>query len=315
MYEDTGTIGNMVWKLGAVIYSPHKIILSLCFIVILFLVGFVVYNMKYIKGRRVFSICYANDYYIYSTLDYKENKVDVIIDTGAQRSILNSSVLNIMPNKINRRIIVNLTNILGRNTKGQMAKVKIIKFGDSELKNFKFVISSDIFNSIPELQNIQGIIGIDILKYFDLHFSANKYVLILEKPVSNEMDPEIWGSTKLMEKNNFWGMYVSIGGKQFFAIIDTGLPSYLVIPASLQRDIAWYEPTNDELSFFDLWDEKSNEGMTRIIVKELKIFDEEILNLPVVMDSGTNQIMVGLDFLSEFDLIISYKRKKIYFKK
>lgn len=298
--------------MGIVIYGPLKIVLLI--IIILLVIGVVRYNMKYIKGKRSFSINYKGDYYLYSSLRYKEDEIDVIIDTGAQKTILNKQVLATVPHRLYKRMNVTINQPYSI-AKGQMVKIKKIGFGDCELNNFSFVITSDIFNSLPELQEMEGAIGIDILRYFDLYFNANEYVLRLEKPVRNEEDPEIWGSTKLIVKNNFWGMYVNIDGKEFLAIIDTGVPSFLVIPASLKKDIRWDEPTEKELSFFDFWDDGNDKGLVRIIVKELNIFDEEILNLPAVLDPGTNHILIGLDFLSEFDLIISFKRERIYFKR
>ncbi len=315
MYEDTDTIGNMGRKLGAVIYSPHKIFLSLCFVVILFLVGYAVYNMKYIKGRRSLSIYYENDCYLYSTLKYEGDEIEVIIDTGAQKSILNKDIISIVPYKIYKWISVDLTNILGNTITAQMAKVKRIQFGDCELRNFTFIVSSDVFNFFPELHNVQGIIGVDILKYYDMHFNTNDYILRLEKPKLVEEDPGIWASKELIKEGRYWGFNINIGDQQVIAVIDTGEPGHLIIPAYFQKGIIWNEPTDEELSTFYLWDNKNADGMSRIILKKVRIFDKEFLNFPAVMNPNLNDILIGLDLLSEFDIIISYKRKKIYFKR
>lgn len=299
-------------NLGIIIYDPQNIVILLC-LVILFIIGHAVYYMKSVRGGKPLLLNYSESEYVSSALVCADHEITVIIDTGAEKSLLDKEVLGFIPQRLNKRISIKLTDFFGNETTAKMVKVKKIRFGNCEFKNFFFIIS-DNFHRALGADQVQGIIGIDILKYFDLHFFADKYVLSLEKPGFLGKDLKEWKSTALIKRGNYWGMYIDIDNKQFFAIIDTGLPSYLVIPASLQKDISWNEPADEELSFFNLWDDENYDGMSRIILKELKIFDKEILNLPVVMDTGTDQIMVGLDLLSRFDLVISFRRKKIYYK-
>ena len=269
--------------------------------------------MESIKGGKPLLLNYAEANYISSTLDYEEHEINVIIDTGAQRSILFKDILDIVPHKINKRITIKITDFFGDATKAQIAKIKRIFFGDYELKNFSFVFLDNFYGSLGS-DNLQGIVGIDILEYFDLHFTANEYVLKLVEPKRKKEDSKIWMSKELINVDGFWGFYSNIGEDQIFTVIDTGLPGYLSIPTSFQKDITWVEPTEEELSFFHLWAD-NDDYITPIIIKEIKIFDEEIVDLPAIMNPGIDDILIGLDLLSKFDLIISFKRKKIYFKK
>jgi len=292
-------------------YGSLQIILLLCFIIILLIVGYIIYNMESVRGERSFSIYHGEDSYLFSTLKYEGHEIDVIIDTGSQRSILLEDTLDIIPYKIYRGITIDLTDIRGNITTAQKAKVRIVEFGKCKLRNFNFIISSDIFNF--DLDGVQGVVGIDILKHYDMRFNTTNYILKLEKPNTSREDQEIWNSRDLIEEDkNRWGFHIYIGDKKVFAVIDTGSPEELTIPTTFQKDIDWIDPTDEELSLYYFRDD---DDMFLVTLKEVVIFDEKFENFSAIMNPGLDHILIGLDLLSEFDLIISFKRKKIYFKK
>ena len=262
--------------------------------------------MESIKGDRSLSIYHGEDSHLFSTLKYEGHEIDVIIDTGSQRSILHEDTLDIIPYKIYRGVTIDLTDIRGNTTTAQLAKVRIVEFGKSELRNFDFIVSSD-------LDGLQGVVGIDILKHYDMRFNTNNYILKLEKPNTSGEDQEIWNSRELIEEDkNMWGFHIYIGDKKVFAVIDTGSPDELIIPTTFQKDIDWIDPTDEELSLYYFRDD---DDMFLVALKEVVIFDEKFENFSAIMNPGLDHILIGLDLLSEFDLIISFKRKKIYFKK
>ena len=83
--------------------------------------------MESIKGDRSLSIYHGEDSYLFSTLKYEGHEIDVIIDTGSQRSTLHEDTLDIIPYKIYRGVTINLTDIRGDTTTAQKAKVRIVE--------------------------------------------------------------------------------------------------------------------------------------------------------------------------------------------
>ena len=77
----------------------------------------------------------------------------------------------------------------------------------------------------------------------------------------------------------------------------------LKIPTTFQKDIDWIDPTDEELSLYYFRDD---DDMFLVTLKEVVIFDEKFENFSAIMNPGLDHILIGLDLLSEFDLIISF---------
>ncbi len=241
--------------------------------------------------------------YVPVTLQQSRKTYQFILDTGAFSSI---------SQELTKELRLNTAQALSVGTEirqAHLVKEKVsIRLGDMEVENFRMVAMdfSYFYQTDPDLD---GFLGSDFLRYFYVHINNPKQELVLSQyPLSYPSDRPCY-QIKLQERdeasrpktqcqiNDRWSSE---------ALIDTGAPFTIVFPLSLLNKQDWRRfPLIESIGVMASWPNSSIQKNYLTRIERLKMGMLELNNIPVIF-SNTDDIVVGQELLSQFQIFLNY---------
>lgn len=274
---------------------------------VLIVLSFIVISLK---SQNVQSINVVKEDGFYCAIDVVFNNIPYegkfIIDTGADVSILDESILNQLsiPYKYKKSKLSD-----GKIAKElNVAEIKVdFAINDIKIKNQSFKIIRDFDFSFLNICNIKGIIGRDIIGKYIWSFT-NEHVSII-KNIKEVPDIDDYTKSEIFYKNPPF-VNIEFGRPLAYTIFDTGYNGFL-------------EVNNRFLNLITIKDSLKGKGITaqRMLSLDttsfaIKVDTFAIANIPLtnaIADVGDEQVwVVGAELFDYYDVIMDFRKKSMY---
>jgi len=199
------------------------------------------------------------------------------------------------------------------NDKNFAAHLKTALF-ESERQTFSLV-STKNKGCCP---NVEGVIGLDCFfgnKYaLFLNFTDGKICNINEIDLRNHLANKGFKAIKSQCRFNSVYIFLTIMGKEYKFLLDSGSVGHLIIPESAGVNLAHLNSMQMESTFCDPTQSITQRMDTHYEKAEVMVGKQRIPTKIIVSKTAKHQL-IGVDFLKGFDWIFDYNNKKVYAKR
>lgn len=247
-----------------------------------------------LKGHKI---------YVPVSLQQSRKTYQFILDTGAFSSI---------SQELAEELQLNTDRALSAGTEIKQAHLvkeqMSVQLGDMEVKNFR-MISMDFSYFYQTDPDLDGFLGSDFLRYFYVHINNPKQELVLSQyPFSYPSDrPHYQIKLEGRDQASRPKTQCQINDRwSYEALIDTGAPFTIVFPLTLLNKQDWRRfPLIESIGVMASWPNSSIQKNYLTRIEHLKLGMLELNNIPVIF-SNTDDIVVGQELLSQFQIYLNY---------
>ncbi len=256
-------------------------------------------------------------------VDARGRMLRFILDTGATAGAVARSVAR----RLNLPIVAQarLSGASGR-ALAPVAEVRWLRVGEARSGDFqKWVLSDGLLSDGDDLR-FDGIVGSDLLKYYDILIDVPSRMLKLYKrgTTSANSGPVVGQASAVPFKRQLGGIIrfdVLVNGETVAAILDTGSPSMILntVAAEAAGVTVSDEPVSEEAR--GIGSEKVPTYSASIDALEvgsvqLDSVDGEVADLPIFDRLGLDDepaMLLGSPFLLRCPLLISWRERELRF--
>ena len=205
------------------------------------------------------------------------------------------------------------------------SKVKITYFPvnlETELFKFNNNLVSGLFSNFDNNCNklkLKGIVGVGFIgklndKTIGINFDNNQLKVINNDELFDVLKD--YNEVKSKFKRKHFNIYLTIGNKEAPFLFDTGNPIELLIHTNDIEIINYDEKTNYIGSPFGTAVDLMKQNSTFYDNVDVKFNNETVkANVSMILIDGAKYNNVGMDFIKNYNWIIDYKNKKVYYQK
>lgn len=251
--------------------------------------------------------------YVKARIDDSQKEYRFILDTGS---------LTIIDERLAKELNLEKGAELPMGQNGEKAYLSgngvAIGLGDLKVKDF-IVVVADLPEILHPCPNIDGFIGSDFLRFFQLtiDYKQNKIVLSHSDYPLDSMTGAYGVDIQLLLPFRFPLIKCRIDEDiEAQAMLDTGSPFSVVFPLSLieRQNFSGRNKPIRSKGIIAKWPFTSADGNYFARVKSIKIGDLEIKDIPVLyagLPGNGSYPLFGNDFLSHFLITINYPKNKL----
>lgn len=248
-----------------------------------------------------------------------ENKEQTFLfDTGAAKSTINDSTII---KDFSQKEFASLGSTAGADKKDRIANRNFAV----EVKTAWFESSNKVFTLLqkpkPKCEGtaeIKGIIGLDCFFEQDypllFNFTDGKVCNIDQTEMKNHLANKAFKEIKSQCKLNRIYIFLTIAGKEYKFLFDTGFSGQIIMPTSDKVNLANYNSMQLDGSLFQTATGTSNGLETYYEKVTIGFAGQKIPTKPILSETA-KQRLFGINLIKGFDWIIDYNNNKVYAKR
>jgi len=160
--------------------------------------------------------------------------IDMLLDTGAQKSLLGETAVQRLKLARDSRSVTSLTGLSGSSAKPD-ARIGSLSIGGVMLSVDRLSV-----NSFGGTQRFEGILGLDILRDYDLDIDGPKRLLTLYRPRRCETAVPPWDEPAALisgfsTQTGWLKLPFKLDGVEGTGFLDTGASNTMITPRMAQR--------------------------------------------------------------------------------